>query len=82
MIKVLLAQILFKPAIIERELDWLGEPGIYDYGLGKSFYSMIEAGIIEDTDLCFGFRENYIAYYKDSLADTNIFQIAVRSNAF
>ncbi len=37
MIKVLLAQVLFKPAIIERELDWLGEPGIYDYGLGKVF---------------------------------------------
>lgn len=67
MIKVLLAQVLFKPAIIERERDWLGEPGIYDYGLGKSFYSMIEAGIIEDTDLCFCFREKYIAYYKDRL---------------
>ena len=39
MIKVLLAQILFKPAIIERELDWLGEPGIYNYKFGKSFLS-------------------------------------------
>lgn len=67
MIKILLAQILFKPAIIERELDWLGEPGIYDYGLGKSFYSMIETGIIGDADFSFGFREDYIKYFKDRL---------------
>ncbi len=67
MIKVLLAQILFKPAIIERELDWLGEPGIYDYKLGKSFYSMVEAGILKDDSVCHNFRERYIEYFKNRL---------------
>ncbi len=67
MIKVLLAQILFKPAIIERELDWLGEPGIYNYKFGKSFYSMVEANIIEDDSVCYTFRENYLQYFRNRL---------------
>lgn len=67
MIKVYLAQILFKPAIIERELDWLGEPGIYDYSLGNSFYSMVEGKLIKDESIPYNFRENYLEYFKNRL---------------
>ena len=67
MIKVLLAQILFKPAIIERELDWIGEPGIYDYSLGNSFASMVKGNIIEDDGMCSEFREKYLEYFKHRL---------------
>ncbi len=66
MIKVLLAQILFKPAIIERELDFLSEPGIYNYQMGKSFNSLVKNDII-DSQICYDFREKYLQYFKNRL---------------
>lgn len=66
MIKVLLAQILFKPAIIERELDFLSEPGIYNYQLGKSFNSMVKNDIV-DPQIGYIFREKYLQYFKNRL---------------
>ena len=63
MIKIVAVQMLFKPAVIEKDVDYLAEPGIYDVKKGESLSSLrkkisgynVEAFVNE-------IREEYIRY--------------------
>lgn len=67
MIKVMLAQILYKPAIIDGGLDWLEEPGIYNRSLGVSFFSLFQKQLIDDESIYHSIRENYVEYFQRRL---------------